>query len=74
MLYKKIHRQHLREWRVGRRFKYKVDGRLGGVYQVHTGRPQIVMRRIRCICVDSWCIIDICDGRFTGRDRIEWLD
>ena len=67
MLYKKYHRQYVREFKKGRKFKY--DGR---VYQIHTG-IHIVMR-VGSICVDSWCLIYIYDGRFIGRDRITLLD
>lgn len=73
MLYKKIHRQHLREWRLGRKFK-----EAGNVYKV-TSKPRI---RSRLSAIFVGC--DNCDcplifikdpekGIIRGKD-IEWKD
>ena len=41
MLYKKIHRQYLREFRVGRRFEYR-----GDIYEITRGPFFLTPRRI----------------------------
>ena len=73
MLYKKVHRQYLREWRIGRKFKY-----LGEVYEITKEKPFI---DIECgnIRIDHWFLILILiDGEKSGqlwcKDNIEWLD
>lgn len=68
MLYKKIHRQHLREFRKGRKCKF-----LGGdiVYEITT-KPHIGMTSINS---DGWCLIPIV-GSFPGqlwyKEKITW--
>ena len=76
MLYKKIHRQHLREWRIGRKFRYKSSF---GVYEV-TGKPYICRRYIRVDEVNNYeektydLIVALNDGRLWNTDVIIWLD
>ena len=80
MLYKKIHRQHVREFRVGRRFKW-YDGLTCrfDVYEV-TGKPHIDLR-YGCISVKlditgpySWILTPIADPQKGIMDHINWLE
>ena len=71
MLYKKTHRQYLREWRVGR--KFKVNGK---VYEITKEEPFI---EYGSIFVDGWCLIPI-GGEYSGKVwykfdyDLEWLN
>lgn len=66
MLYKKIHRQYVKEFQVGR--KYRFEG--GEVYKITTS-PYIGS----CfIFIVDWELINIVSGRLWNKDRIEWLD
>lgn len=56
MLYKKIHRQFVREFRVGRRFRRRYNAEI--IYEV-TGKPNINYSE-GCICVK-------CEGSINGR-------
>ncbi len=49
MLYKKTHRQYLREWRLSRRFKHE---ECGNVYRI-TKEPYIDGRYITIECIDE---------------------
>ncbi len=66
MLYKKIHRQCLKEWRIGRKYKF-----LGVVYEI-IKKPQIGMTAIKS---DGLCLIPM-TGSFPGqlwyKDKITW--
>ena len=71
MLYKKIHRQFLREFRVGRKFKY---GNSRVVHEV-TSKPRI---EGDCIQVEGWYLIYI-DGPYKYKgvyrgNNVVWLD
>ena len=66
MLYKKVHRQYLREWRVGREFKFK-DSNVHKVIE----KPYI---RLFDICSDGWLLIVLITGRIMCAGNIEWLD
>lgn len=74
MLYKKIHRQYLKEWRTGRNFKYK-----SGVYEV-IGKPYIFGRYIRVDEVDRHgeetydMIVDLDSGSMWYMNVVTWLD
>ena len=82
MLYKKIHRQYLREFKKGRRFKY-----YDGSYNVRdevTSKPYIDYSE-GAICVKSdydgleWCLIPIDDyyyprGVRLQKNEIKWLN
>lgn len=78
MLYKKIHRQFLREFRVGRKFKYNKV-----VYEV-TEKPHIDPEYIYSVVSDNkWPLIPLVDapiyyypdkGERTDEDYIEWLN
>ena len=86
MLYKKIHRQYVREFRrrLGRKFKYEfISG--GGVYKV-TSEP-FINPSGNNICVKfndddqlEWPLISMIDsdyysiGARLGKDYITWLD
>ncbi len=71
MLYKKIYRQYLREFRIGRKFKF-----YGGVFKI-TEKPRIEGNYIR---VDDWDLISITGGGYRqmwfkgDREEITWLD
>ncbi len=71
MLYKKIHRQYVREFRVGREFEYKHE-----IFVV-TGGPCILSKRI-AVAIDSvrslWYIIYLPYGRLRYKNDITWLD
>ena len=41
MLYKKVHRQHLRQWRKGRRFKFKNGGGVRVISKLFIGKGYI---------------------------------
>ena len=70
MLYKKIHRQFLRDFRIGRTFKFKSKSD-SGIRVVN----KLFIRK-ECICIDydlgyTWALISL-SGRIM--DDIEWLD
>lgn len=73
MLYKKVHRQHVREFRVGR--KYKFFGR--GVHEV-TGKPYIVGSCIRVVLdrLSHYTLIYM-TGEYSGKllqaHKITWI-
>ena len=66
MLYKKIHRQYVREFRMGRRFRYK-----GCRFEI-TGKPYIDFTFIWI--AGCWELINTVSGRLWNKDRITWLD
>ena len=70
MLYKKVHRQYLREFRVGRRFRFYDDS--SEVHEV-TRKPEIGLFSIR---VSDWDVISMVQwpGKMWLKDNIEWLD
>lgn len=69
MLYKKIHRQYLREFRVGRKFRFD-----GEVYKVTT-KPVTTDSTIfifRGITYNT--LIDLYDGKMCYKDKVVWLN
>ena len=82
MLYKKIHRQYLRKWKVGRRFRHE---KYGNVYRI-TREPYIDGRYITIDCIDKthygydFSLIYMTgdsSGRFwynKNNYNVEWLD
>ena len=71
MLYKKIHRQYVKEFRVGR--KYKLYGDDDVVCEI-AGKPYIDIEG-SCINTDCWFLISLSSGRlFFNKDDFEWLD
>ena len=75
MLYKKVHRQYLRQFKKGRKFKFYKE-----VYEA-ISKPFIDYPKI-CIWCD-WCrlyLIMMVDndvshsGEIIGKDKITWLD
>lgn len=72
MLYKKVHRQHVREWRCWRRFKYNDRDE---VYRIPSiAKPHIVEKFN--IMVDEWALISMY-GPSLGKiwhKEIIWLD
>ena len=67
MLYKKIHRRHVRKWRIGREFKIR-----GEVYEV-TEKPDIKRSRYN-IWVGEWKVISLISGQLWHEDDIKWLE
>lgn len=76
MLYKKIHRQHLRKWRIGRKFRWYNE-----VYEI-TQKPQIDRDSIWARMLDISISSTHCQsrllinayGRFWLGVNIKWLD
>ena len=68
MLYKKIHRQYLKNFRLGRKFKFCG---LPEVYEI-TREPRIGL----CyISTDRWLLIELYSGKMTLHDGyITWID
>ena len=66
MLYKKIHRQYVKEFRKGR--KFKIDGE---VYEV-TREPYIEGEYITIGC--CWRLIPFWSGGLWYKYEITWLD
>ena len=79
MLYKKIHRQYVKEFRMGRRFISATQ-----VEKIVTGKPYINHLKgyicVKCNGLDSdWVVVSMTDDySFTGQlwyiDRITWLE
>ena len=69
MLYKKIHRQFVRQFRVGRRYWHH------DIYEI-TKKPRIGGRDYsRSIVVDGRWLINLGSGRLLfNKDDFEWLD
>ena len=82
MLYKKIHRQYLRQFKKGRTFK--IDGEVYKVYEepfIDYPSPIICVK-----CESMWCyncrrcLIMMADndisyiGKRIGKDKITWLE
>ncbi len=65
MLYKKTHRQYVKEFREGRQFWFKNE-----LFTVIT-KPGIDRD---FIWIDSWVLIDITTGQIKHKNNIEWLD
>lgn len=61
MLYKKVHRQYLREFWIGRKIKDKYDNSIGEV----TGKPYTYYGDI---WLEGWCLIPM-TGRYSGTLR-----
>lgn len=75
MLYKKIHRQHVRQFRVGRKFRF-VDNYNDRVYKI-TGKPHIPLftkGKRSTIRVDCWDLIFVWSGKLWHKDDITWLN
>ena len=72
MLYKKVHRQYLRQFRIGRKIKDKYDNRIDEV----AGKPYIDYDW-HSIWLGGWCLIPM-TGRYSGilrnKKRITFLD
>lgn len=67
MLYKKIHRQCLREWRVGRKFRICDYSKVIEI----TEKPHL---KSDSIWVADWCLISLDDGSMWPKGVTEWLD
>lgn len=73
MLYKKIHRQHLREWRIGRRFRFYDDVN-NWAYKI-TSEPYIKDNYIVILRGSTYNIlIDLYDGKMCYKDKVVWLN
>ena len=78
MLYKKYHRQYVREFRVGRRFRYGS----GNIFEI-TSKPQIdryyiyigIDKRLyNCNILRLTPLTLLGKGRLWGKKEITWLD
>lgn len=67
MLYKKIHRQYLREFRIGRKYKGKYTGK---VYEIAV-KPYITKEYIQ---IGGWWLINFYSGELYNKDVFEWLE
>ena len=65
MLYKKVHRQHIREWRLGREFKIR-----GEVDEVASGP----YTKGGFIWIGNWYLIHLLSGKLKHKDDITWLN
>lgn len=73
MLYKKVHRQHIREWRKGRKFKYNDRDEVCRI--PFTAKPHIIEEFN--ILIEGWALICMYSphlGKIVHKDRITWLD
>ena len=66
MLYKKIHRQYVKEFREGRQFRFKNEE----IFTIIT-KPGIDRD---FIWIDSWVLIDITTGQIKHKNNIIWLE
>ena len=69
MLYKKIHRQHLREWKVGRRFKFE-----GEVFEIINEPVRDNYDEYIWGDGGDWHLISLKSGRLYHKDGITWLN
>lgn len=67
MLYKKIHRQYLRAWRKGRKFKYRGSGDVGKV----ATKPCMTSEDI---WVAGYDLISLVTGKLHYKNRVTWLE
>lgn len=77
MLYKKIHRQYLREFRDGRKFKDKYDAVYEVLGKLHIDRILIrvwVEKTIKFTKYHDFLLLITPSGRFWLGVDIEWLD
>ena len=73
MLYKKFHRQFIRQFWKGRKFRFN-DG--GNIYEVTFG-PYISWTGNIVVDIsnrDAWRIIRLSTGKLRYKDNIEWLE
>lgn len=78
MLYKKIHRQYVKEFRKGRKYKFFSVWEVIKEPYIDEGYIKIGINRYGVEDnVDGWCLIPIV-GPYKGRmwriDSIEWID
>ena len=66
MLYKKIHRQHLREFRIGRKFKNKYGSVCEVIKEPTIGKV--------AIWLEGYDLIRIPSGEIRYKDVLRWLD
>ena len=79
MLYKKAHRQYLREWRIGRRFRFYDDVN-NWAYRI-TSEPYIKDNYIVILRGSTYntfntfrALIDLYDGKMYYKDKVVWLN
>lgn len=75
MLYKKYHRNYLKQFRKGRRFKFREDVDNGNVYGV-TCKPYIEKNyngNYINISITRWYLISLVSGKIVLRN-ITWLN
>ena len=69
MLYKKYHRRHVSQFRIGREFRFN-DGNGEVVHRI-AGKPYIGSTTI---WVNLWDLIFIHSGKLWHKDDIDWLN
>lgn len=78
MLYKKIHRQYLREFKVGRKFEYRGSGDIGKITKLYTTRDCYVSVSARFGCLPISLTLIHMTGPWNGKllyiDDITWLE
>ena len=67
MLYKKFHRQYIRQFRVGRKFKWSPSNKCDVII-----REPIIRRAT--IWVDGMDLIDFCSGKLRYKGLFLWLE
>ena len=70
MLYKKIHRQYVRQFKEGREYKKCIDSNYYKVCKV-IYKPYIDDIFIR---VDGWRLVHLPSGQLCNRNVFKWLD
>ena len=68
MLYKKIHRQYVREFRIGRKFKH--DSSSNVVCEVI---KEPIIGRV-AIWIDGMDLISFYSGKIRYKDEFKWID
>lgn len=71
MLYKKVHRQFLRDFRVGRKFKTKYSVVCEITKGLHISREWIV---VEVDDEDMWYIIKLFSGQIWDKNDMIWLE
>lgn len=78
MLYKKVHRQYLREFRIGRTFRYYGRGDVSKITRLYTTRDCYISVLVRCNCIPMSLTLIYMKGPWNGKllyiDDIEWLE
>lgn len=78
MLYKKVHRKYLRQFRIGRTFRYYGREDVLKITKLYTTRNCYISVSARCGCFPISLTLIHMTGPWNGKllyiDDIEWLD